>query len=29
MKEYYEANPVTETTICAGMVGNSMLDPRD
>lgn len=26
MKEYYEANPVTETTICAGMVGVPMLD---
>ena len=28
MKEYYEANPVTETTICAGMVGVPMLDPE-
>ena len=27
-KEYYEANPVTETTICAGMVGVPMLDPE-
>ena len=28
MKEYYEANPATETTICAGMVGVPMLDPE-